>query len=762
MCFGDPVVYQSQFWKAAADLAHATPIVTHNGTVVRGIDAALDEFGSIGGTAFDVRHRPLAGICVDAQSAISHALLQAITSVTGTYRIQITTAAYQIQGAIADWWTIGFHDCTTAIEADRWWDGTTGGAATPGGAVPTHLDLGQAVAGIDAVMRAGGGITGTVRNLATSAALPGECVVASAPGRPDHQVITDSSGRYHLGGLSPGPYTVFFSDCARHKLSSEYWKKAGSRATALAVSVAANADTPNINASLPATGAIAGTVVDEKSHKPLGAVCVSAQGDDFGSAKTNARGQFRISGLSFGPHLVLLRDCGFGRVFAYLPTYYDHSLTSAASTPVVVSPGATTSITASLIRSGGVEGVVTAAAHDKPIAGVCVTLVYPRTNTEVGTALTSVTGAYRIVAPPGKYDVRFSGCPGPSYLEQYWQAAADQRTATPVTVGASHDRTGIDASLKVGATISGRVLYPGEPFGVGDTCAQARTGPSPGRVVAEAPTDYDGDYALTGLPAGRYRVEVGHCSGRVDFYAPTFAYGSPTYADATVFPVSGAQVITGVDGNVDYGGTIQGVISGAVSKSPVNGVCVEAIGSDPDAVPQVSETYYDGSYYLYNLPPDTYHIRFGGQPKVPGYFNCRDTETAVSWYPAALDESTSKPVTLTVHQNRAGINATVFPPGQITGFVTSAVSGKAVAVPCATAYGSSGEVRGRPAQVADGLYAVFDLPPDTYRVRIADCGHTGFLPQFYDDAADLAHATPIALKVGRVRSDIGAALQPQP
>ena len=61
---------------------------------------------------------------------------------------------------------------------------------------------------------------------------------------------------------------------------------------------------------------------------------------------------------------------------------------------------------------------------------------------------------------------------------------------------------------------------------------------------------------------------------------------------------------------------------------------------------------------------------------------------------------------------------------------------------------------------ADGIYAVFDLPPDTYRVRIASCGSEPFVPQFYDGASDLGSATPIPLSVGKVRSDIDAALQP--
>ena len=103
-------------------------------------------------------------------------MVEAITSVTGTYRLQITgvTGTYALAGGSTDWWTVGFHDCTTGIDADQWWNGKHGGAGSSFGAVPIHIGLGQAVTGIDADMHAGGSLSGTVRSLASgSAHLPG-------------------------------------------------------------------------------------------------------------------------------------------------------------------------------------------------------------------------------------------------------------------------------------------------------------------------------------------------------------------------------------------------------------------------------------------------------------------------------------------------------------------------------------------------------------------------------------------------------------
>ena len=191
-------------------------------------------------------------------------------------------------------------------------------------------------------------------------------------------------------------------------------------------------------------------------------------------------------------------------------------------------------------------------------------------------------------------------------------------------------------------------------------------------------------------------------------------------------------------------------------------MCVEAISNDPDELPQLSQTYYDGSYYLYNLPAGQYHLRFGNQPvNNDYYYDCEQSDVAISWYPRAVDKASSKVVTLGFNQYLGGINGFVFQSAQVTGFVTSAATGLPIAAPCAQAFGSSGEVTGRAATVAPGIYIVSGLPPDTYRVGIKNCGDKPYIPQFYDGASTIDGARPIPLAIGEVRSDIGASLVPR-
>jgi hypothetical protein len=767
-CPGHQSAYQQRYWNNKPSLDKADPIALRDGQQVRHVDAQLAPWGNITGTVYDAAGtHPLAGICVQADSAILQSVLHAVTSVTGTYRIQVLspiTGSYRIDNAAADWYTISFHDCGSGIDSDAWWDGTPGGTENPHGARPLHLDVGQALTNINADMHQGGSVTGAVRDLATGLGVAGACVRATAPNRPTRFAQADVSGRYRLAPLAPGAYTVFFSDCARGRLSSLFWRNTHDPGLAEPVQVVAGQSVAGVNANLPKRGSMAGTVVDAQTGALLEGMCVTVRGNDPNAiqASTDFLGRFVIPNLSVGPYIVSIRDCGyFSRKVAYLDTYYQHTLDAAQAKPVIVLAQIRTKIVAKMLRSGGIAGVVRQKFSQKPIVGTCVEILDAHSGSTAAEMQTSVTGAYRLAVAPGSYDVRFSSCAGGFFLTQYYNGSPDRRHATKITVGPSHDVTGIDGALGRGGAITGQILdrYGNYPyFGV---CAQARVGKSPGRVVAEAVSDYEGRYEIGGLPTGHYHVEFGHCHGQVDYFAPTFYYHSPTYDGSTAVAVGTNQLVTGIDGVLDYGGSISGTVRDAATGAPVNGVCVEAVSNDPDQIPQFSTTYYDGSFYIYNLAPGQYHLRFGHDAFVSRFYQCEETDVAVSWYPKAIDEASSKAVTLQFDQFLYGVDGFVFKPAQVTGYVTSATTGVPLAAPCAQAYGSSGEARGRAATIAAGIYAVFDLPPDTYRVRIASCGTKPYMPQFFDGAPDIDHATPIPLAVGQVRSDIDAALQPR-
>jgi hypothetical protein len=763
-----PTAYQPEYWNNARSLDRADLIPLRDGQQLGHIDADLSPWGNITGTVFDSTGKhPLAGICIDAESAIVKSVLHAVTSITGTYRLQVVspmTQSYTLKTAQADWYTVSFHDCTSGVDASEWWNGAVGGTANPGAARPIHLDLGQAAANVNANLHAGGFIAGAVRSLATGVGVDGACVAVSAPGLPSRFAHADVTGRYRVGPLAPSDYKVFFSDCAHRKLSSQWWKNTADPAGALLAHVVGKQTLAGVNANLPARGSIAGTVVDEKNGDPLENMCVTLKGNDLPpTVRTNVHGRFRFSHLSAGPYVVAIRDCRGIRKFAYLDTYYQRVLDPALAKPVVVHPATKAVIVAKVIRSGAVAGVVRQAhGLHKVIVGACVDVIDVHSGATVAQMRSSVTGAYRLTVPPGSYQVRFAGCNGGPYITQYYNGSADRKHATAVTVGTSVDTSGIDAALNRGAAISGVVLdaYGYTPYyGV---CVQARVGKAPGRVVAETRSDYLGRYEVGGLLPGRYHVEFGHCHGELDYYAPTFYYNSPTYDGSTAVVVDGTEVVTGIDGRLDFGGAIRGLLRDATG-APANGVCVEAIGNDPDTKPQFTQTNSSGEFYLYGLPAGQYHLRIGhnvGDDDNYGY-SCAEHDFAESWYPKAIDEASSKTITLGVNQYLTIPDGVVFKAAQVTGFVTSAATGGALAVPCAKAYGSSGEVRGRAETIAPGIYAVFALPPDTYKVKIAHCGGRPYVAQFFDGAADLASATPIPLSPGQVRSDIGAALVPQ-
>ena len=61
----------------------------------------------------------------------------------------------------------------------------------------------------------------------------------------------------------------------------------------------------------------------------------------------------------------------------------------------------------------------------------------------------------------------------------------------------------------------------------------------------------------------------------------------------------------------------------------------------------------------------------------------------------------------------------------------------------------------------DGLYAIAGLAAGTYRIWFADESET-YLPEAYDDAADLDAGTDVAVAVGGSATDVDAALARRP
>lgn len=97
-----------------------------------------------------------------------------------------------------------------------------------------------------------GSISGAVTN-SDGAGLEGICV--SVDGGPSSEIaLTDFLGRYTVGPLYTGKYTVRFNDCGRHNVAIEWYDNAASFRKAKPVKVKFGKDTSGINAKLALTG----------------------------------------------------------------------------------------------------------------------------------------------------------------------------------------------------------------------------------------------------------------------------------------------------------------------------------------------------------------------------------------------------------------------------------------------------------------------------------------------------------------------------
>ena len=259
-----------------------------------------------------------------------------------------------------------------------------------------------------------------------------------------------------------------------------------------------------------------------------------------------------------------------------------------------------------------------------------------------------------------------------------------------------------------------------------------------GVYSASAPTNSQGQYTITGLAPGSYRLQYS-----ANGYLSAYYNGASTLSAATPVVVSAGQTTANINQALQFGGQISGTVTDAASGTPEAGIAVEIFstattttttisgsvsgfgpsGPSGPVVPSIPSGTYEGSaqtglgghYSVSGLVAGSYVVEFlpaHGQAYGVQYYNNHSTRGAAD------------AVAVTAGMNTTGINASLHRQGVISGTVTAAGSNLPLAGIAVEVYDSAGNPTSTYYTQTDpsGGYSVAGLLAGSYTVGFFNPG----------------------------------------
>ncbi len=403
-------------------------------------------------------------------------------------------------------------------------------------------------------------------------------------------------------------------------------------------------------APLFGTGVITGVVTSGSTPLPGIDVRGYVAGVEMYFTTTDADGLYEIDGLPAGSYVIGFEDAAGD----YVAEFYSDQPTLALADEVPVADGETWSnINASLAVAAHIAGTVSNGTG--PLAGIVVS-AFAWDDTALAwvfanEALTGPTGAYDIGGlRQGDYRVEFLDIYG-VYARVWYDGKATQATADTIPLEDGESRTGVDAVLTDGASISGVVSDTTNlPLELIYVEAQLFDTASGAWVYKGFDyTDEEGNFTIMGLAPGTVRLRYYDNTGQ---YATEFHDDAGSVEGGTDIILVAAAALDGYDAILAESAHIAGTVR-ADGGDPLKGIDVTAyysntVDSTWDNV-GIVQTATDGAYDLGHLPAGTYRVGFvdgGGQYTAEFHNNV-----------TTLDMATDLP--LVAGETIAGIDATL-------------------------------------------------------------------------------------------------------
>ena len=326
-------------------------------------------------------------------------------------------------------------------------------------------------------------------------------------------VYTDAAGLYSIPNLGTGEYQLYFY---ADTYVPEAWNNQFDYQNAQPLNVTDGSPT-TADVTLTEGATIAGTITGP-GGTPLTegyvvAYPYSASGkaiNSSGSGTIGAGGHYVVTGLPPGEY-VIKAEPGMGSTL--LSEYYNNAYAPSAGTPITVAASQdVTGYNVQLAEGGSISGTVSGQGAGV-LSGVKVeaSRVHPQFDYVyvVQSATTNASGLYTLSKlEPGDYWIRYSAF-GTSWAAEYNVNALGINDATSIPLAVSQVRTGVNATLVAGSTISGTITKVVGGAGMaGHASAQRLDSDGTWERVTSATANASGQYSVSGLAAGTYRVVV--------------------------------------------------------------------------------------------------------------------------------------------------------------------------------------------------------------------------------------------------------------
>ncbi|MCG2782620.1 MAG: carboxypeptidase regulatory-like domain-containing protein [Candidatus Altiarchaeales archaeon] len=532
----------------AGDYSSAMKTVTVTAGQDSIVDFVLSVGGSISGTVTYSDDSPASNLRVECWNEMGSGWGDAFTDTTGAYTISgLSTGTYRVE--------VRTDDSTANYAVDS---------------QTVSVTAGQETTGVNFVLSAGGSVSGTVTDASGPVAnIRVECWNEQGSGWGD--AMTATEGTYTINGLSTGTYRVMVRS---EEADTNY-------ATAeKTVSVTAGQETTGVDFVLTAGGSISGTVTYAGSPVAnMRVECWKQEGMGWGDAWTESDGTYTITGLSSGVYELEVRS-GDGTT----------SYASSRKTATVVAGQETSGVDFALSAGASISGTVTYGGSS--VSNMRVEC-WNEQGSGWGDSITATDGTYTISGlSAGTYRVKVRNDWDPTGASATSNYASGEMV---VILTAGQQATGIDFALTLGGSISGTVTHNAAAVShlrIETHCENCDS-------WGEAMTSETGEYSVTGLSTGTYRVGI-----RTEWDSTT------NYAteEQTVSVVEG-QETAGVDFVLTTGGSISGTVTyngDPVAYTNVGAWCESDEGGGCGGGGAMTES--DGTYAISSLMSGTYHV----------------------------------------------------------------------------------------------------------------------------------------------------------